>query len=41
MSTSENRCTYAALILHDDAIFITAQKVSALLNAAGITVESH
>ncbi|CAK9310696.1 unnamed protein product [Citrullus colocynthis] len=41
MSTSELACTYAALILHGDAISIAAEKISTLVNAAGLTVESY
>ncbi|XP_022138164.1 60S acidic ribosomal protein P1-like isoform X2 [Momordica charantia] len=41
MSTSELACTYAALILHDDAISVTAEKIATLVKAAGLTVESY
>ncbi|KAL6857165.1 hypothetical protein ACP4OV_018547 [Aristida adscensionis] len=41
MSSSEVACTYAALILHDDGIPITAEKIAALVGAAGIKVESY
>ncbi|PRP81242.1 hypothetical protein PROFUN_02076 [Planoprotostelium fungivorum] len=37
MSTEELACTYAALALHDDGIPVTADKIAALLNAAGVT----
>ncbi|KAJ0228741.1 hypothetical protein HA466_0322370 [Hirschfeldia incana] len=40
-NTSELACTYAALILHDDGIEITAEKISKLVKAANITVESY
>jgi len=41
--TSENdiaelACTYAALILHDDNVAITADKINSLLNAANVKV---
>ena len=39
MSTSEAACVYAALILHDDGVEITADKISALISAADIEVE--
>ncbi|KAL8517249.1 hypothetical protein ACS0TY_015470 [Phlomoides rotata] len=41
MSVGEIACTYAALILHDDGITITAEKISTLLKAANLTVESY
>ncbi|KAL1565487.1 60S acidic ribosomal protein P1-like [Salvia divinorum] len=41
MSVGELACTYAALALHDDGIPITAEKISALLKAASLTVESY
>ncbi len=31
-------CTYAALILHDDGQDVTADKISALVKAAGVKV---
>jgi len=37
--TAELACTYAALILHDDNVPITADKISALVSAAGITIQ--
>ena len=39
MSTSELACTYAALILAEDEIPATADKINAIVTAAGITVE--
>ncbi|KAB2595888.1 60S acidic ribosomal protein P1-like [Pyrus ussuriensis x Pyrus communis] len=41
MSISEIACTYAALILHDDGIPITAEKIATVVKAANITVESY
>ncbi|KAG9454547.1 hypothetical protein H6P81_007451 [Aristolochia fimbriata] len=41
MSISEIACTYAALILHDDGIAITAEKMSTLCDAANVKVEAY
>ena len=41
MSNSELAMTYAALILHDDGIPVTADKLSAITKAAGVTVEPY
>ncbi|KAG8381598.1 hypothetical protein BUALT_Bualt06G0138100 [Buddleja alternifolia] len=41
MSIGELACTYAALILHDDGIPITAEKIATVVKAANLTVESY
>ena len=41
MSPGELGCIYATLFLHDDGIPITAEKISTLLKAAIITIESY
>ncbi|KAL5737081.1 hypothetical protein ACOSP7_031533 [Xanthoceras sorbifolium] len=41
MSTGEIACSYAAMILHDDGIPITADKIAALVKAANVAVESY
>merc|ERR1712137_82044 len=38
---SEKACVYASMILADDQIEITADKISALLSAAKVEVESY
>jgi len=40
-SNDELACIYAALILHDDGISITADKISTILKAAGVSVEPY
>ncbi|XP_002991186.2 60S acidic ribosomal protein P1 [Selaginella moellendorffii] len=37
----ETACTYAALILHDDGIAITAEKIATLVKAANVKVDSY
>merc|ERR1712013_457290 len=39
-NVSEKACVYASIILADDQIEITADKISALLSAANVEVES-
>ena len=39
MSTSELACVYAALILHDDGLPITSDKLLSLIAAANIEIE--
>ncbi|XP_021285362.1 60S acidic ribosomal protein P1-like [Herrania umbratica] len=41
MATSELACTYAALILNDDGIPITAEKIVTLVKTAKVPVESY
>ncbi|OIW21656.1 hypothetical protein TanjilG_07182 [Lupinus angustifolius] len=41
MGSSELACSYATLILHDEEIGITAEKISTLLKAANVNVESY
>ncbi|KAL9229033.1 hypothetical protein vseg_004551 [Gypsophila vaccaria] len=41
MSISELACTYAALALYDDAIPVTADKITELVKAANISIESY
>lgn len=40
-SNDELACIYAALILHDDGISITADKIASILKAAGVSVEPY
>ncbi|KAI8905291.1 60s acidic ribosomal protein-domain-containing protein [Powellomyces hirtus] len=39
LTTAEAACVYAALILHDDGVEITAEKINSLISAAGVEVE--
>merc|ERR1712146_575557 len=41
MSTSQLACTYAALILHDDDMQISADNIKALVTAAGVDIETY
>ncbi len=40
LSTNEAACVYAALILQDEGLEITADKLSAIIEAAGLQVDS-
>lgn len=41
VDNNELACVYAALVLHDDKIPITEDKIKALTDAAGIKVEPY
>ncbi|ONK80030.1 uncharacterized protein A4U43_C01F13030 [Asparagus officinalis] len=41
MSMGDVACSYAALILHDEGIPITADKISTLVKGANIQIESY
>ncbi|CAN6688692.1 unnamed protein product [Malus baccata var. baccata] len=41
MSASELACSYAILILHDEGIPVTSEKIVTLAKAANVTVESY
>eukprot|EP00268_Persea_americana_P051272 TRINITY_DN5649_c1_g3_i1.p1 TRINITY_DN5649_c1_g3~~TRINITY_DN5649_c1_g3_i1.p1 ORF type:complete len:101 (-),score=30.41 TRINITY_DN5649_c1_g3_i1:14-316(-) len=41
MSTDELACTYASLILYDDGISITAEKIATLVSSAGVKVQGY
>ncbi|XP_003741254.1 60S acidic ribosomal protein P1 [Galendromus occidentalis] len=40
-SNEELACVYASLILQDDEVGITAEKINAILKAANVTVEPY
>ncbi|XP_071487188.1 uncharacterized protein [Diadema setosum] len=40
-NTSELACVYSALILHDDDVAITADKLQTLMKAANVSVEPY
>ena len=41
MASLELACVYAALILNDDNIEITKEKMNSILNIAGVQVKSY
>ncbi|KAF8379917.1 hypothetical protein HHK36_027382 [Tetracentron sinense] len=41
MSAGQLACTYASLLLHDDGIAVTAEKIATLVKAANVEVESY
>lgn len=41
MSNSELACTYAALILADDDVTVTAEKLATIMKAAGVEFEPY
>jgi hypothetical protein len=41
MANAELACTYAALILADDDVAVTSEKISTILKAAGVDVEPY
>eukprot|EP00667_Euglena_gracilis_P032690 EG_transcript_50867 len=38
---SELACTYASLILHDEGLEVTPDRISAMITAAGVQIESY
>ncbi|CAH9111034.1 unnamed protein product [Cuscuta europaea] len=41
MSVGEIACTYATLILHEEGIPVTAEKIATIVKAADVQVESY
>ncbi|KAK4267081.1 hypothetical protein QN277_023917 [Acacia crassicarpa] len=41
MSIGELACSYAVVLLHDDGIPITAEKISTVVKAAKVDIESY
>ena len=41
MASQELACVYAALILNDDKLDITSDKIKSILNSANVKVESY
>ena len=41
MANAELACTYAALILADDDVAVTSEKISTILKAAGVDIEPY
>ena len=41
MANSELACVYAALILADDDVAVTTEKINTILKAAGVEVEPY
>jgi large subunit ribosomal protein LP1 len=41
MASGELACTYAALILHDEGVGVTADKLKTLVKAAGVEIAPY
>merc|ERR1711865_566700 len=41
LMTSQLACTYAALILHDDGLALSAENIKSLTTAAGVEIEAY